>query len=130
MTRTTVAARLAAAGIVLAALAAAIGLFVPALYRDAPTWAAQARGADLATIVLALPLAGVAWLVGRHRPMLGRSLTGGVLLYLLYTYLLVAFSVAHDELTLACIAIVGSVVWALLLAVPSVLAEPAETPAV
>jgi hypothetical protein len=128
MTRTLVAARLAAAATVLAGLAAVIGLFVPGFYRDPPVWAAQALGADLATLGLAVPLAGLAWLLARRRSVLGPPLAGGVLLYLLYTYLLYAFSVAYNPLTVGYIAIVGGVVWALLLGTSRVLSGADEVP--
>ena len=128
MTRTRVAAPLVAAACVLAAITASVGLFVVGFYRDAPSWAAQARGADLATLLLALPVAAAAWWVGRRRPAVGQSVTGGVLLYLLYTYVLCAFSVAWNPVTVAYIAIAGCVVWSLLLAAPARLADDAAVP--
>jgi hypothetical protein len=38
------------------ALAAGIGLLVPGFYRDAPTWVSQARGQDLVTLLVGVPL--------------------------------------------------------------------------
>src|SRR2546428_4987079 len=40
----------------LAAVAAATGLLAPSVYRDAPSWVAQARGQDLVTLLVLVPL--------------------------------------------------------------------------
>src|ERR1700693_4331167 len=37
-------------------LAAGTGLLVPGFYRDAPTWVSQARGQDLVTLLVGVPL--------------------------------------------------------------------------
>ena len=40
----------------LAAVAAATGLLAPSVYRDAPSWVAQARGQGLVTLIVVVPL--------------------------------------------------------------------------
>ena len=55
----TIPSRLASVATVLAAAAALAGLVVTGLYIDAPNWAQQARGTDLATLFLAVPVLGI-----------------------------------------------------------------------
>ena len=42
--------------LLLVVVAAGAGLGVPGVYRDAPVWVTQARGQDLVTLVVAVPL--------------------------------------------------------------------------
>ena len=67
--------RLAAIATVLAAGAALAGLAVRGLYVDAPNWVQQARGTDLATLFLAVPVLGVGLWTARTR--LGGRSAGG-----------------------------------------------------
>ncbi|HET7027418.1 MAG TPA: hypothetical protein VFI28_06985, partial [Candidatus Limnocylindrales bacterium] len=103
-----------------AAAAAAAGLFVPTLYRDVAGWVQQAQGADLSTLVLAIPLSVVAGRAAARGSTAGRLATLGVLLYLAYTYAVSAFSVAINPLTVVYIAVLGLSVWASLLTAASV----------
>ena len=48
------------------ALAAGTGLLVPGFYRDAPTWVSQARGQNLVTLLVGIPLL-VVGLIGARR---------------------------------------------------------------
>src|SRR4051812_28946148 len=58
--------RLAAIATALAGVVALSGLVVPGLYVDAPNWVQQARGTDLATLFLAVPVLAVAlWRASR-----------------------------------------------------------------
>ncbi|MFL5757580.1 MAG: hypothetical protein ACJ77N_14970 [Chloroflexota bacterium] len=107
--------RLAAIATVLAALASAAGLLIPTLYRDSVDWVAQARGTDLATLLVAVPVL----LVGLCRTRAGSSaaslaVVAGVL-YLVYNYAIFAFAVAMNPLTAVYIAILGLGVWSLIL---------------
>jgi hypothetical protein len=108
--------RLALAAAVVAAFVAAVGLLAADLYRDAPYWAQQARGTDLATLFAGVPvvLAGL-WAVRRGSPF-GRSAVVAGLLYLVYNYAIFAFSVAMNPLTGAYIATLGLALWSLVLA--------------
>src|SRR5437899_3305393 len=62
----TIADLLAWAATILGAIATATGLFVTGLYRDVPFWAEQARGIDLATLFLAVPILIIALLAARR----------------------------------------------------------------
>jgi hypothetical protein len=111
----TITIRLAAFATALAAIAAAAGLVLPGLYVDAPDWVLQARGTDLATLVLAVPvLAGGLW-AARSGSMVGRLAVLAGLLYLVYDYAIFAFSVAMNPLTVVHITILGLSLWSLVL---------------
>lgn len=111
----TTATRLAVLATALAALAAAAGLAAPSLYVDAPNWVQQARGTDLATLFLAVPVLGAGLWTARHGSDVGRLAVLAGLLYLVYNYAIFAFSVAMNPLTAAHIAILGLSLWSLVL---------------
>ena len=107
--------RLAAMATILAALAAAAGLAVSGLYHDAPNWAQQARGTDLATLFLAVPILAIGLWTARRGSPAGRLAIIAGLLYLAYDYAIFSFSVAMNPLTGMHITIFGSAVWGLML---------------
>ena len=110
-----ITSRLAAAATILAAAAALAGLIVPGLYVDSPNWVQQARGTDLATLLLAVPVLAVGlWTAGRGS-VPGRLAVVAGLLYLVYNYAIFAFSVAMNTLTAVHIAILGFALWSLVL---------------
>ena len=107
--------RLAIIATVLAAFAAGAGLIVTGLYRDAPNWVQQARGTDLATLFIAVPVLVVGlWTAGRGSAAGRLSVVAG-LLYLVYNYAIFAFSVAMNPLTAVHFAIFGLSLWSLIL---------------
>jgi hypothetical protein len=108
--------RLAAIATCLAALAALAGLALSGLYVDAPNWAQQARGTDLATLFLAAPVLGVGLWMSARGSSAGRLAVVAGLLYLVYNYAIFAFAVAMNPLTAVHIAIFGLSLWSLLLA--------------
>jgi hypothetical protein len=110
--------RLAVLATMLAAFAAAAGLAVPGLYRDAPFWAQQARGTDLATLFVAVPVLAAAMWAARRGSTPGHLGVVGGLLYLVYNYAIFAFSVAMNPLTLVHFAVFGLALWSLVLAAP------------
>jgi hypothetical protein len=80
--------------LVLAAVAAAGGLFIPDLYRDNP-WVVQAnRGMDLFTLAGAVPALGATLVLVRRGSVRARLAMAGVLGYILYTYIGGAFAFA------------------------------------
>ena len=107
--------RFAVVATLLAASAAAAGLLVTGLYRDSPNWIQQARGTDLATLLLAVPVLVVGLWTSRRGSMAGRMAVVAGLLYLVYNYAIFAFSVAMNPLTAVHIAILGLSLWSLLL---------------
>ena len=108
--------RLAAVATVLAAVAALAGLVVSGLYVDAPNWAQQARGTDLATLFLAVPVLAIGLWTAARGSTSGRLAVVAGLLYLVYNYAIFAFSVAMNPLTAVHIAIFGLSLWSLVLA--------------
>jgi hypothetical protein len=108
--------RLAAIATFLAAAAALAGLVLSGLYVDAPNWAQQARGTDLATSFLAVPILAIGLWMARRGSSAGRLAVVAGLLYLVYNYAIFAFAVAMNPLTVVHIAIFGLSLWSLLLA--------------
>ncbi len=112
----TIPSRLAAIATVLAAAAAAAGLVLTGLYVDAPNWVQQARGTDLATLLLAVPVLASGLWTSRRGSSAGRLAVVAGLLYLVYNYAIFAFAVAMNPFTLVYITIFGLSLWSLLLA--------------
>jgi hypothetical protein len=106
---------LALGAAILAAVAAAAGLFSTGLYRDAPFWVEQAKGIDVATLFLAAPILVISLSLGRSGWSSARALTIGVLLYLVYNYAIYATSIAMNRLALIYIAVLGLSIWSLVL---------------
>src|SRR5688572_27240159 len=107
--------RLATIATALAGVAALAGLAFPGLYVDAPNWVQQARGTDLATLFLAVPVLGAGLWTSRNGSGVGRLAVMAGLLYLVYNYAIFAFSVALNPLTAVHIAILGLSLWSLVL---------------
>jgi hypothetical protein len=108
--------RLAAVATFLAALSALAGLVLTGLYLDAPNWAQQARGTDLATLFLAVPVLAIGLWTSTRGSSAGRLAVVAGLLYLVYNYAIFAFAVALNPLTAVHIAIFGLSLWSLVLA--------------
>lgn len=94
----TLASRLSVALAVLLCITAGSGLFVPGIYRDAPLWAAQARGVNLVDLVIALPTLVFSLLFSTRRSLRARMVWLGVLGYVLYNAMIFAFNVAFNPL--------------------------------
>jgi hypothetical protein len=98
----------------LVAIAAGVGFLAEDLYRDTPYFAAQAVGQDLVTLIVALPvLVASAILAGRGS---GRAhlVWLGVLVYLVYSYVIYALSVQFNSLFLVYVALLGCSLYALI----------------
>lgn len=84
------------------------GLLVPDLYRDAPGWAAQARGVNVIDLAVTLPTLGVAlFLSARGSPSRARLVWLGVLGYVLYNAVIFAFTTAFNQLFLVYVGVLG-----------------------
>ena len=110
-----VAEAFAWAATILAVVAAAVGLSVTGLYRDVPFRAEQARGIDLATLLLAVPILVIGLLAVRAGSLSGRLVVVGALLYLVYNYLIYTTSVTMNRLAIVYIATLGLSTWSLVL---------------
>jgi hypothetical protein len=121
--------RLAGLAILLAAVAATAGLFIPDLYRDTDAWTRQARAADLVTLFAVVPVVAIGLWRARTGSDAARLVTLAGLGYLVYNYAIFGFSVAINPMTPVHIAILGLSVWSLFLAIVA-LAAVAVEPAV
>lgn len=119
MDRLAIVDRLAGLAALLAGVSAAAGLIVPGLYRDAPFWAQQARGTDVATLFLAVPILLIGLWTARRGSLVGRLAAMAGVLYLVYNYAIFAFSVAMNPLLVIYIAILGLAVWSFALTLSS-----------
>jgi hypothetical protein len=109
--------RLALAGLLLAAVAAAAGLLVSGLYRDTAEGVRQARATDLVTLLGAVPALALGLWRARTGSAGGRLVAVGALAYLAYSYAIYAFSVVINPMTPVHIAIFALATWSLVLAV-------------
>lgn len=85
-------------------VASAAGLLVPGLYRDAPLWAAQARGTDLITLTVAVPSLMVSLILAARGSLWAMVVWPGVLGYTIYMYAIFAFTTAFNSLFLVYVA--------------------------
>src|ERR1035437_1685307 len=115
MVRHPMAEALAWAVAILSAITAVAGLFWSTLYRDAPFWIQQARGIDLATLLLAVPILVVSLLLLHRGWPPAVSVVIGVLLYDIYNYTIYSTSIVMNRLSFVYIAILGLSVWSLIL---------------
>ena len=94
-------------------LASASGIFLKSIYaRETPSWALQGIGQDIVNLVAVVVLFIAAYFVNKGS-VKAFLVWGGVLLYLLYAYLIYAFDVHFNSLFLVYVAIVGLSFYAL-----------------
>src|ERR1700704_2829435 len=96
------------------ALAAGIGLMMPGFYREAPTWTSQARGQDLVTLVVGVPLLVVGLIGARRGSVRCLLLWLGAVGYMAYAYATYAFATHFNSLFLVYILNFSLSVYALL----------------
>lgn len=118
--------RLAWLTALLVAMASAAGLLITDLYRDNDAMVAQARGADLGSLVGAVPVLAIGLWVARSGSIRGRLVALGSLGFLAYNYAIYAFSVVIGPATPIHIAILGLATWSLLLGTVAIAAQPLE----
>jgi len=80
----------------------------------------QAVGQDFVTLLVAVPLLGLASWLALRGSIRGRVARSGALLYFTYTYLLMAFGGAYNPLFLVYVAIFSSSLFALILSLLSI----------
>src|ERR1700686_1830976 len=94
-------------------LASAAGIILKSIYaRETPSWAVQGLGQDIVNLVAVVVLFIAAFFVNKGS-VKAFLVWGGVLLYLLYAYLIYAFDVHFNSLFLVYVAIVGLSFYAL-----------------
>lgn len=98
---------------ILVLLASGAGLLLTSTYaRETPSWAIQGIGQDLVNLVAALALLITTYLVNKGS-VKAFLVWSGVLLYLLYAYVIYAFDVHFNRLFLVYVAILGLSFYAL-----------------
>jgi hypothetical protein len=115
--RLKVADDLAVVALLLAAVAATVGLLESGLYRDTAEMVREARAADLVTLAVAVPALGLGLWRARSGSARARMVAIGGLGYLAYSYAIYAFSVVINPLTPVHIAILGLATWSFVLAI-------------
>ncbi|EMA57644.1 hypothetical protein [Halorubrum kocurii] len=111
LTRPYVAA--SALTLLLAVVAAGVGLFVPGFYRDAAVLLPQLYGQDLLTLAVAVPALAVALRSARRGSLRGYVVWLGVTGYFLYTYASYALLTTFNELYLVYVALFGLTLYTL-----------------
>lgn len=106
--------RLSAPIAALVALVSVAGLAVPGLYRGPLAWTLQAVAQDAVDLVLVTPLLAGSALLAARGSRRAWLVWLGALSYLVYTFLIYAFSVEHNRLFLAYVATLGLSVWSLI----------------
>jgi hypothetical protein len=91
---------------VLAIVASGAGLFMNGLYKnDTKSGAVQEQGNDLVTLVLSVPLFAVSTYYAAKGSLRGRLAWTGMLFYFLYTYAMMSYMTAYNQLFLIYVAI-------------------------
>jgi hypothetical protein len=94
-------------------LASSSGIFLKSVYaRETPSWAVQGIGQDIVNLVAVVALCIAAYFVN-NGSLKAFLVWSGVLLYLLYAYIIYAFDVHFNSLFLVYVAIVGLSFYAL-----------------
>jgi hypothetical protein len=116
--------------VVLMALASAMGILVDDVYaKESASWAAQGVGQDIVNLLIVCPaLAAAAYLAARGS-LRARLVWMGLLIYVVYSYVLYSFFVHFNALFLAYVAILGLSAYALAGASVNTLKQPALTAA-
>ena len=99
---------------VLLMISAGGGFFVNGIYRDNPNFAVQAVGQDIISLFVVLPILIISTILvyrGSHR---ARLVWLGVLVYLVYTYIIAAFTVKYNSLFLVYVALLGCSLYSLI----------------
>lgn len=100
--------------VILLTIASGGGVFITGLYRDTPNFVAQAIGQDLISLAVVLPtLIVTAFLASRGSPR-ARLIWLGILVYLVYTYVVAAFDVRFNSLFLVYVALLGCSLYGLI----------------
>jgi len=106
---------LSLASVVLMAVSSAAGLYWPGAYfNETASWASQGIGQDLVNVVVVCPALLVAAYFVARGSVRGLLVWLGLLIYVIYSYVLYAFFVHFHRLFLAYVATLGLAFWAFL----------------
>jgi len=100
---------------VLMAIAAGTGLFIDGIYSASPNFVARhAAGQDLVTLVIALPILIISAILIRRGSMRALLIRLGVLVYLVYSYIMTSLVVSFNPLFIVYVALLGCSTYALI----------------
>jgi hypothetical protein len=99
---------------ILLAMAAGGGIFIPGLYRDNPNIAAQAVGQDYVSLAVVLPTLLISAMLSRRGSAHAWLIWLGAVVYLVYSYVVMAFAIRFNPLFLVYIALLGCSLYALI----------------
>jgi hypothetical protein len=100
---------------ILLVVAAGGGIFINGLYRDVPSLVAQAKGQDLISLIVVLPVLVITAIPAGRGSLPARLIWQGSLVYLLYTYISFAFAIQYNPLFLVYIGLLGCSLYALII---------------
>ena len=109
--------RLTAGIVVLLAVAAGIGAFVPGLYHDTPTINASDRGSDLLTLLLIVPALCASVAYSARGSLRAQVVWLGLVSWVLYNYVVYLFGINFTPLFLVHVALVSLSLFTLLLVI-------------
>ena len=113
-TRTRIWLWLTAPIAVLVAIAAGSGFFIEGIYRDTPYFTAQAVGQDFITLAVALPALIIGAILAARGSRRAHLVWLGILVYLVYSYVIYALAVRFNPLFLVYVALLGFSLYALI----------------
>jgi hypothetical protein len=99
---------------ILLAMAAGGGIFIQGLYRDNPNTVAQAVGQDYVSLAVVLPTLLISAVLARRGSAHAWLIWLGAVVYLVYSYVVMAFGIRFNSLFLVYIALLGCSLYALI----------------
>ena len=110
----SVSLRLALAAAILMSLASAGGIWLPFVYaQETAAWAAQGTGQDIVNLAVVLPAMLIALYAASEGSLRAVLVVLGLLIYVVYSYVLYAFFVHFNLLFPIYVATLGTSFWAL-----------------
>lgn len=100
--------------VLLLAIAAGGGVLINELYRDGPGLVAQAKGQDLISLFVVLPVLIITAILASRGSLKARFIWLGGLVYLVYTYASFAFALQYNPFFLVYIALLGCSLYTLI----------------
>lgn len=100
--------------VILLAIASGGSVLINGLYRDGPGLVAQAKGQDLISLVVVLPVLIITAILTSHGSLKARFIWLGGMVYLVYTYASFAFALNYNPFFLVYIALLGCSLYTLI----------------
>ena len=99
---------------VLLTIAAGGGFFLENIYHDTPSFIAQAVAQDFVNLFISLPVLGISAILAYRGSKRAFIIWLGMVIYLIYTYVVAAFSVRFNAMFLVYVALLGSSIYTLI----------------